>query len=90
MLQIQFRIKTQENMMTKTIAAVAAGLCALALSSGAYAASDEYKAAKKQAEADYKMAKVECKKLSSSDKKHCMKTAEADHEAREDKLKAMK
>jgi hypothetical protein len=76
--------------MTKTFAAVAAGLCALTLSLGAYAASDEYKAAKKQAEADYKMAKAECKKLSGTEKKHCMKTAKADHEAKEDKLKAMK
>ena len=76
--------------MTKTIAAATAGLCALTLSLGAYAASDEYKAAKKQAEADYKMAKVECKKHSGAEMKHCMKTAEADHEMREDKLKAMK
>ena len=80
----------QEINMTKIIAAATAGLCALALSLGAYAASDEYKAAKKQAEADYKMAKVECKKHSGTEMKHCMKTAEADHEAREDKLKAMK
>jgi hypothetical protein len=76
--------------MTKTFAAVAAGLCALTLSLGAYAASDEYKAAKKQAEADYKMAKAECKKLSGTEKKQCTKTAKADHEAKEDKLKAMK
>jgi hypothetical protein len=76
--------------MTKTLSALAAGLCALTLSLGAQAASDEYKAAKKQTEADYKMAKAECKKKSGSDKKACMKKAHADHEAAEDKIKAMK
>ena len=76
--------------MTKTLSALAAGLCALSLSFGAYAASDEYKAAKKQAEADYKMAKTECKKLGHTEKKDCMKKAEAKHEAAEDKIKAMK
>jgi len=76
--------------MTKTLSTVAAGLCALTLCLGAYAASDEYKAAKKQAEADYKMAKAECKKLSATEKKDCMKKAKADYKMAEDKAKAMK
>jgi hypothetical protein len=76
--------------MTKTFSALAAGLCALTLSIGAYAATDEYKAAKKQTEADYKMAKTECKKLDGTERKHCMKKAEVDHEAAEDKIKSMK
>lgn len=76
--------------MTKTLYAVAAGLCALTLSLGTYAARDEYKAAKKQTEADYAMAKVECKKLSRPEKKACMKKAEADHELAEEKAEALK
>jgi hypothetical protein len=76
--------------MTKTLSALAAGLCALTLSLGAYAASDESKAAKKQAETDYKMAKAECKKLSGVEKKDCLKKARADHEAAEEKAEAMK
>ena len=76
--------------MTKTLSTLAAGLCALTLSFGAYAASDAYKAAKKQTEADYKMAKAECKKLSGPEKKACKKQAKADHEAAEAKLKSLK
>jgi hypothetical protein len=76
--------------MTKTLSALAAGLCALTLSLGAYAASDEYTAAKKQTEADYKMAKAECKKHSGTEKKVCVKKARADHEAAEEKAKALK
>ena len=76
--------------MKTTLSALAAGLFALTLSLGAHAASEEYKAAKKQVEADYKMAKAECKKLSGADKKSCKKKAHADHEAAEDRIKAMK
>ena len=76
--------------MTKFLTALAMGLFTLTLGCGAYAASDEYKAAKKQEEANYKMAKAECKKLSGSEAKSCKKKAKADHEAAEDKLKAMK
>ena len=76
--------------MTKTLSALAAGLCALTLSLGTYAASDAYKVAKKQTEADYKMAKAECKKLSGTEMKHCMKTAKADHEAAEEKAENLK
>ncbi len=42
---------------------------------------------KKQTEADYKMAKAECKKLSRPEKKACMKKVEADHELAEEALK---
>ena len=76
--------------MTKTLSALAAGLCALSLSFGAYAASDAYKAAKKQTEADYKMAKAECKKLSGAEKKACKKQARAHHEAEEERIEALK
>ena len=76
--------------MTKTLSALAAGLCALTLSFGAYAASDAYKAAKKQLETDYKIAKADCKKLSGADKTACLKRAHADHEAAEKKAKALK
>jgi len=76
--------------MKKTLSAVAAGLCVLSLSLGAYAASDEYKAAKKQADADYKMAKAQCKNLSGAEKKDCTKKAKADHEAAQASAKALK
>jgi len=76
--------------MKKFLATLATGLFALTLGCSAYAASDEYKAAKKQEEANYKMAKADCKKLSGSDAKSCKKKAHADHEAAEAKLKAMK
>jgi hypothetical protein len=76
--------------MKKTLSAVAAGLCVLSLSLGAYAASDAYKAAKKQADADYKMAKAQCKNLSGDEKKACTKKAKADHEAAEASAKALK
>jgi len=76
--------------MKKVLSTLAIGLFTLALGSGAYSASDEYKAAKKQEEANYKMAKAECKKLSGSEGKSCKKKAKADHEAAEEKLKAMK
>ena len=76
--------------MTKTLAVLAAGLCALTLSLGAYAASEEYKAAKKQTEADYKMAKAECKKLTGTENKNCMKKAKADHKAAEKHAKTLK
>jgi hypothetical protein len=76
--------------MTKTLSVLAAGLCALSLSVGAHAASAEYKAAKKQADADYKSAKTHCKSLTGTEKKGCMKTAKADHEAAEAKAKALK
>jgi hypothetical protein len=76
--------------MKKTVSALAAGLCALTLSVGVHAASDEYKAAKKQADADYKMAKANCKKLADTAKKDCMNTAKADYKAAEAKAKALK
>jgi len=75
--------------MAKVLTTLAIGLFTLTMGS-AYAASEEYKAAKKQEEANYKMAKAECKKLSGSDAKSCKKKAHADHEAAEAKLKAMK
>lgn len=76
--------------MTKTFSTLAAALCAISLSFGAYAASDEHKAAKKQAEADYKMAKAECKKLHGTEQKNCTKKAKADHKAAMEKVKALK
>ena len=76
--------------MNRTLSALAAGLCALSLSFGAYAASDAYKAAKKQTEADYKMAKAECKKLSGAEKKACKKEAKAHHEAEKERIKSLK
>ena len=76
--------------MKKTLSALAVGLFTLALGSAAYAASDEYKAAKKQEEANYKMAKAECEKLKGSEERACEKKAKADHEAAEEKLEAMK
>ena len=63
--------------MTKTLSAVAAGLCALTLSLGAYAASDEsyyQKVAKKQTEAENsKTTKAACNKLGGTEKKRCLK-----------------
>lgn len=76
--------------MTKTIATLASGLFAVAISMGAFADDSAYKAAKKQAEADHEMAKAACKDLDGADKKACMKQASADHEATEARLKAEK
>lgn len=49
--------------MAKILSTLALGLFTLTLGCRAFAASDEYKVAKKQAKANYKMAKAECKKL---------------------------
>ena len=76
--------------MKTVLSKFAIGLFTFMLAHGAYAASDEYKAAKKQEEANYKMAKAECKKLKGDEGKSCKKKAKADHEAAEEKLKAMK
>jgi len=76
--------------MKKALSTLAIGLFTLSLGCGAYAATDEYKAAKKQEEANYKMAKAECEKLKGSEERDCAKKAKADHEAAEAKLKAMK
>ena len=75
--------------MKNALSVIAVGMLTFALG-GAYAASDEYKAAKKQEEAHYKMAKADCEKLKGSEEKACEKKAKADHEAAEEKLKAMK
>ena len=76
--------------MAKIFSSVIAGLCVLSFSFGAYAASDEYKAAKKQGEADYMAAKANCKKETGTDKKACLKQAKGDYEANEEKIKSMK
>jgi predicted lipoprotein len=76
--------------MKTVLCTLAIGLFTLMLNGGAYAASDEYKAAKKQEEANYKMAKAECKKLKGDEAKSCKKKAKADHEAAEEKLEAVK
>jgi len=76
--------------MTKTLSALAAGLCVLTLSFGALAANQPYKAARQQADANYKSAKTECKKLSGSPKSDCMAKAKADYAAAKDHAKALK
>jgi hypothetical protein len=76
--------------MARILSAFAAGLCILTFTLGAHAASDEYKAAKKQADADYLAAKADCKKQTGTDKKACLKQAKGDHEATEEKIKSMK
>ena len=76
--------------MTKALAIFIASLFTFAFSFNANAASDEYKVAKKQEEANYEKAKAQCKKLSGSDEKACMKKAHGDHEAAEEKLEAKK
>jgi hypothetical protein len=73
----------------KILSSLAIGLFTISLGT-AYAATDEYKAAKKQEEANYKMAKAECQKMKGDEEKSCKKKAKADHEAAEEKLKAMK
>jgi hypothetical protein len=74
--------------MNRIYLTLAAGLPALALSVGAPAATPEYKAEKSRVEAEYKAAKVNCKALKGTEKRDCLKTAKADHEAAEKKLKA--
>ncbi len=77
-------------MNTTFSTALVAGLCLFTFSFGASAATDEYKAAKKQAEADYMSAKADCDKQSGHDKKACLKRAKGEHEAAEAKLKDIK
>ena len=63
--------------MTKTLSTLAAGLCALTLGLGAYAASDEsyfQKVAQKKTVAEnIKTAKAACNKLNGTEKKRCLK-----------------
>ena len=85
-----FRTKHKEISMARIFSILSAGLCVLTFSFGAYAASDEYKAAKKQAEADFMAAKADCNKQTGTDKKACLKQAKGDYEATEEKIKSMK
>jgi hypothetical protein len=87
---IPCRINLRRPIMTKILSALAAGLFALTLGFSAHAASDQYKAAKKQADTTYKSAKAECKKMSGDEKKSCMNRAKADHQAAVDRAKTMK
>ena len=75
--------------MKKILCAVA-GIVALSLGSGVYAASEEYKAAKEQADADYHTAKAHCKTLHGGAKDDCMKQAKADHKAADAQAKTLK
>jgi hypothetical protein len=61
-----------------------AALCALAFAQPAFSGSVE----KKQAEADYKAAKAECKKLNEAERTTCLHNAKAAHEAEEKGLRA--
>jgi hypothetical protein len=74
----------------KKILCATAGILVLSLGSGAYAASEEYKAAMKQAEADYHAAKAHCKTLTGGEKTDCMKQAKADHKSAEAQAKTKK
>jgi hypothetical protein len=81
----------QETIMQKVFAFLTAGLCALTLSFGAFAADSQYQAAKKQADATFKTAKADCKKLGTKgEKDSCMKKAKADHDAAIKQAKAAK
>lgn len=55
---------TEEKYMKKIIGLLAVSLVAFGLNAGANAASEEYKAAMKQADADYHTAKAHCDTLS--------------------------
>jgi hypothetical protein len=76
--------------MKKIIGLLAASVLALGLSAGANAASEEYKAAMKQADADYHTAKAHCDTLSGTEKDGCMKQAKADHKSAEAQAKTKK
>jgi hypothetical protein len=76
--------------MKRIIGLLAAGLLAFGLSAGANAASEEYKAAMKQADADYHTAKAHCKTLAGGEKDTCMTQAKADHKAAEAQAKTKK
>jgi hypothetical protein len=73
--------------MKKILYSVAACILTLSLGSSVYAASEEYKAAMEQADADYHTAKAHCKTLSGSEKDVCMKQAKADHKSAEAQAK---
>ncbi len=75
--------------MKKILCAVA-GIVALTFGSGAFAASEEYKAAMKQADADYHTAKAHCDTLNGGAKDDCMKQAKADHKSAEAQAKTKK
>ena len=61
-----------------------------AVSVSALAADDEYKAAKKQADATYKQDKAACKPMKGDEKKACEKEAKAKHKGSLAEAKAMK
>lgn len=75
--------------MKKILCAVA-GILALSFGSGVFAASEEYKAAMEQADADYHTAKAHCKTLNGGAKKDCMTQAKADHKSAEAQAKTKK
>jgi isopentenyl diphosphate isomerase/L-lactate dehydrogenase-like FMN-dependent dehydrogenase len=77
-----------ETYMNKFHLALAAGLPALVLSVAAPAADEQYKTEKQRLEAEFKAAKLNCKALTGADRRECMKTAKAEHEAAEKQLKA--
>ena len=54
------------------------------------AAKDEYKAAKKEADATYKQDKAACKSMKGDEKKSCEKEAKAKHKEALAEAKAMK
>ena len=76
--------------MPGKLTALSAGLCALALSLGTHAATEQYREAKKQMQADYKLAKAECSKLDRPEKKNCMEQAKANRDAAKQRLKSLK
>lgn len=76
--------------MKRILCAMAAGLLTLSLGSGVYAASEEYKAAMEQADADYHTAKAHCNTLNGGAKEDCMKQAKADHKSAEAQAKTKK
>ena len=70
---------------------VAATFAAASFSAlAADAAKDEYKAAKKQADATYKQDKAACKSMKGDEKKSCEKEAKAKHKDAIAQAKAMK
>lgn len=63
--------------MIKTTTVLTAGALACAFSLAAFAAGGDYKAEKKQINADYKAAMAQCKTMKGDEKKSCEKDAKA-------------
>jgi hypothetical protein len=77
-----------EITMKKLLCELTAATFALGICFPASAVDDQYRANKKQLEAEYKAAKANCKTMTGNERRDCLKTAKAEHERSEKMAKA--